>query len=86
MASSGVFGNDYTANTLIVISTVGSGVEKSQSSNGTSATPLYRHFDRSGEIPTLYGTGSTVAGDLSTQSFNRAETHLLLIATTPRSR
>ena len=31
---------------------------------------------RSGEIPTLYGTGSTVAGDLSTQSFNSAETHL----------
>ena len=31
---------------------------------------------RSGEISVLYGTDSTVAGDLSTQSFNSAETHL----------
>ena len=44
--------------------------------NDTIATPPPCHFDRSGEISLLHGTSRIGAGDLSTQSFNRAQAHL----------
>ena len=54
--------------------------------NDTNATPPPCHFDRSGEISLLHGTSRIGAGDLSTQSFNRAQAHLPPLRHAARSR
>ena len=78
MASSGVFGNDYTADTLIVISTaagqppIGKPLIVQARGQLRLTWRLYAESPQSGEISPSDGTGGITAGDLQAQRIIKA--------------